>query len=656
MKTQILTILSLLLVFGQLSAKEIVVEYPAFSTRLNDAFDIEKIIITENSTTVQIRAHDRVMQYVDCAIYLNVGGKEYPIQYYAKHDSGTYENNVKTNYGFDLVPFSLVFPPIPAKTERFDLCTRNGKLMIWGIELKKPKKNTKPSTAHIPDEFLKVAITKEDGKGLEAPQWKAADAILKGYFAGYKPEMNFRIELSPNNIVTGRTAIYIADVNRDGTFEIDVPILVTRQVWFRVFIGNADENVRDFRMRGMISPVGNIFTTGIIVLSPGEETRICFDMPAYFRREARLRYDKQIEPKIFYFAGANAEINNLYHDAKYHTYSAKIQNSIHDIRINDEIAKLTPSEFKERVIKAKEQCIAEIDAHPSLTLKTKEFFKLNLEYYAADCLDDIKFSIRLARLREDSRQDTEIELNKEYYSYLNDLPLNSPVSLYFLDYNSKIVRGKFIEINNEQTPLSEVTGISEGLFFDLIECREICAPLGLKPLPEENIERLKQLKKPFFEQIILAENEEILAKIENKKSRRDYHVNDVQDKENDELFEAIIGKEKGKVVLVDFWANGVPFHPFVAHKDKFDPDKVVFVYLTDEKTTIDKWNLIIPDFSGEHYRLSRKQYEYMVKRFKLDMHTSLVLLDKNSDRITFSDGLFFSVKGILDKINEALTK
>jgi hypothetical protein len=214
MKTYFLAILSVLVVLGQLSAKQVVVEQPAFSVRNNENFEIEKIVMDKNSTTLHVRGYTRGWQgrdKVDKDVYLIVGGKEYPGQYSVNlEDDKQIVFNEKREY-----TFSLIFPPIPAKTERFDLCTRAKDWMIWDIEVKKPKKNRTPSTAHIPNEFIKAAIIKDDGKGLEAPQWKVGFAWLKGFVAGYKPEMNFCVEVSVKDIITAsRAESFFADVIR----------------------------------------------------------------------------------------------------------------------------------------------------------------------------------------------------------------------------------------------------------------------------------------------------------------------------------------------------------------------------------------------------------------------------------------------------------
>ena len=344
-----------------------------------------------------------------------------------------------------------------------------------------------------------------------------------------------------------------------------------------------------------------------------------------------------------------------------------------------EIAKMTPLEYKELVIDTKNQCVADINTNPSLTLKMKEFFSFNIGYIAANCLDDIDLTMNSAKMMSmpgDTVRDPvtgrmsvtkrssgleRTELNKEYFSYLKDLPFNNPVSLYFRYYWDKVNRSRFITVNNERIPAADIIGISEGLFFDLMQCHEICTPFDIKPLKDESIEELKQMK-PFYQQVIFARNEEILTKIEYNKTRQDFRTHDVQGKESNELFEAIIGKEKGKVVFVDFWATWcIPcfanMNEFKPYKKNYDPNKVVFIYLTDETSPIETWNLVIPEFSGEHYRLTRSQYDYMKQRLEVTENTipQYVLLDKNTDKIPLLGG-HFQLMTILDKINEALVK
>ena len=123
------------------------------------------------------------------------------------------------------------------------------------------------------------------------------------------------------------------------------------------------------------------------------------------------------------------------------------------------------------------------------------------------------------------------------------------------------------------------------------------------------------------------------------------------------VLERILEKYRGRVVFVDFWGTAcVPcvraikeMHPLKAeYKDK----PVSFVFITSEiAAPEEKWLQMIPEFGGDHYRLSRKQYKSLTKRFNIQFVPYYLLVDKQGNVVYQRTGFMGcpTLKDLLDK-------
>ena len=58
-------------------------------------------------------------------------------------------------------------------------------------------------------------------------------------------------------------------------------------------------------------------------------------------------------------------------------------------------------------------------------------------------------------------------------------------------------------------------------------------------------------------------------------------------------------------------------------------DDLIWIYLANETSPLVKYQTMIPDIKGKHFRLNDKQWEYLCKKFKIDGIPSYVLVDKD---------------------------
>lgn len=130
----------------------------------------------------------------------------------------------------------------------------------------------------------------------------------------------------------------------------------------------------------------------------------------------------------------------------------------------------------------------------------------------------------------------------------------------------------------------------------------------LEEVPMSEVDALVDAYRPA----VAAKHAETLKLIAMMKEGRGGKICEVPDVAPAEMIKAIVSRYKGKAVYVDLWAtwcgpccNGIK--AMKPHHDDFSADDVQFVYITDESSPADKWNTMVVDMPGDHYRLKTMQ-------------------------------------------------
>ena len=127
---------------------------------------------------------------------------------------------------------------------------------------------------------------------------------------------------------------------------------------------------------------------------------------------------------------------------------------------------------------------------------------------------------------------------------------------------------------------------------------------------------------------------------------------------------SVIAKNyEGKVVVIDFWATWCgPCRQAMKLIDEIKPELqkkgVVFVYITGESSPLEKWQDMIANIEGEHYRLTNKQWGELCNKLGLLGIPSYMILNKDGSTAydNFKTGGYPGGEVLKNQAEVALTK
>lgn len=423
-----------------------VVENPLFSVAAQDNVIIEKIVITDAATKLYMYVWHSPKFWVRFAsdTYIRVNGKKYMVASAEgiELDKETYSDETnKTS-------FVLNFPPIDPHAKQLDFIESDCEncFKIWGVELQPKATRVRQQ---VPQEIRVLANIRDDGKPLEIPAFKSGKALLKGIFSGYQPEMKYTIEVYVDNPVTGIQEEYKTPIHDNGAFELSVPLVQSSQQVLLRF------------------PSFNQY----ILLSPGQESSMYFDLQQKSSQEIKNDAIRSQPARYIFFGGANSEINNQMFDDK-------VQQCIEGIRIDDkamtDINGMTAQQYKSYVLQQLQKSIDRVAAL-ELTKKAEEFAKIILRNEAAYLLMFANSYLESAfRQFHHLKWEDKLTgygkpvLDNTYYSFIKDLGMNDPRSLYSNMYGNNVNSVKYIGLDkykweDSQTDFYEKLIASGGL-------------------------------------------------------------------------------------------------------------------------------------------------------------------------------------------------
>ena len=115
-----------------------------------------------------------------------------------------------------------------------------------------------------------------------------------------------------------------------------------------------------------------------------------------------------------------------------------------------------------------------------------------------------------------------------------------------------------------------------------------------------------------------AEQKRIAEKLNNQQS---VYYKKLDDVAPENILQTILDKYKGKAVLIDIWATWCgpckAGHKAMAPwKQELKGKDIQFIYITSPTSPLATWQEMIKDIDGDHYYLTRDQYNYILNKFE----------------------------------------
>ena len=618
MKKAIITTLLVLIALAGQAQKTIVWEKPsAFMGRSNGEFVITKVELKQTETVLHVCANYRPGSWIRFAkesFLQTPDGTKYGIT------SGAKTNEQESDLQLDSLfwmpasgkaDLALHFKPVPLDTKEMDFLEgyNDGDFKFWNINDGKTKQKTV-----LPDDWKNVQYAKDET--LPAAKINKGIATIKVKMLGYKKGMGLQFYVGGFTPLGSKERFQkffpFAD---DGTVKVEVPLWLTREVTVGV--------------QGMAFPQ--------IIIGPGQETNILMKVTSD---------NKPFVAFKGYMAKTNMDLINAYDTFKSFKDGDNTYLKVKECNTKEERLQCLQDIFDQRVAAInKFKCTKAAKDLMCMTaeedfVKWSRQFELQFSQYKLD--DDGTVIMTQENIYEKMQKNKDLlaltdEERNYTYKYLDEPA--SPCCLAFWQ------SGASYDPNEREK--NAYNADLRALSFIMSTDREILIKSTLNGMENEDC------KNVYHE--FQAEQQRIAKELASQES---VFIKKFDDVAPENILQTILDRYKGKVVLIDIWATWCgpckAGHQMMAPwKQELKGKNIQFIYITSSTSPLATWQEMIKNIDGDHYYLTREQYNYVLQHYESEGIPTYAIYDAQGQQ-TFKTIGFAGLDPIKDAVEKVL--